>query len=439
MSSEPAIGVERISKKYRIAGPQESYRTLREALTDAVTQPFRRALRLLQGNPSGAADLTREVWALREVSFEVAPGEVIGVIGRNGAGKSTLLKILARITSPTEGTARLSGRVGSLLEVGTGFHAELTGRENIYLSGAILGMRRSEIDRKLGSILEFAEVEKFADTPVKHYSSGMYLRLAFSVAAHLDPEILLVDEVLAVGDNEFQKKCLRKLGEAAGTGRTILFVSHNMAAIQALCPRTLLIADGRLDFDGPTAQAIEKYLLHGQPRPGARDLAEYRVSRGDAVLRSISVSGGDGEPRSVFATGSDIVLAFELSVAGSVRDPQIGLGVKNVLGTRIFTLRPSWQSHSFGTLEGAVTVRCHLENLRLMPGQYYLKATFGDRHSDFDVVEDVPIFEVMPDDFWGSGELPTPITQGLILQDAAWSHESSDGGTGETVPMGDPD
>ncbi len=209
---------------YRIGGPQARYSTFRETLTDAFAAPFRRAGRLLRGQGS-AADLDQTIWALKDVSFEVKRGEVVGIIGRNGAGKSTLLKILSRITEPTEGAADIYGRVGSLLEVGTGFHPELTGRENIYLNGAILGMRRAEIDRKLDEIVAFAEIEKFLDTPVKHYSSGMYVRLAFAVAAHLEPEILLVDEVLAVGDAAFQQKCLGKMGDVAGEGRTVLFVS----------------------------------------------------------------------------------------------------------------------------------------------------------------------------------------------------------------------
>ncbi len=421
MSSEPAIRVDRISKQYRIGGSQDRYRTLRETLVGAFTQPAKRVLRLLQGNAAGAADLMQQVWAVRDVSFELAPGEVVGIIGRNGAGKSTLLKILARITEPTSGSARLVGRLGSLLEVGTGFHPELTGRENIYLSGAILGMGRAEINRKFDTILDFAEVEKFADTPVKHYSSGMYLRLAFAVAAHLDPEILLVDEVLAVGDNAFQKKCLRKLGEAAGVGRTVIFVSHNMTAIQSLCPRTILLADGQVEFDGPTHLAIEKYLAHNQPVAGEIELSEYRSAGNHAVLQAVSATDAEGQERRVFGLGSDVVLKFRLKLEKSLRDPQIGIGVDNVLGTRLFTLRPAWQNQSLGTLIGDVTVRCRLHDLRLLPGQYYLKATFGDHHVDLDVVEEVPIFEIMPEDHWGSGELPTPISQGLILQDATWS------------------
>jgi len=236
-----AIRLENISKKYRIGKKQEKYRTLRDTLTEAVVTPFRRTGRLLHGRAAEAAELNEVIWALKDVSFEVKQGEVVGIIGRNGAGKSTLLKILARITEPTSGFAEVHGRVGSLLEVGTGFHRELTGRENIYLSGAILGMKWAEIDRKFDEIVEFSGVEKFIDTPVKHYSSGMYLRLAFAVAAHLEPEILLVDEVLAVGDARFQKKCLNKMEDIGQQGRTVIFVSHNMPAITRLCERAILL------------------------------------------------------------------------------------------------------------------------------------------------------------------------------------------------------
>ncbi len=252
---QPAISVKGVGKQYRIGAREEAYRTLREAIVDTATAPIRRLRQM--GKPAAPSEM---IWALKDVSFNVQPGEVIGLIGRNGAGKSTLLKILSRITEPTEGKIELRGRVASLLEVGTGFHPELTGRENIYLNGVILGMKKVEIDRKFDEIVAFAEIEKFLDTPVKHYSSGMYVRLAFAVAAHLDPEILLVDEVLAVGDAAFQKKCLGKMGEVAKEGRTVLFVSHQMAAIKQLCSRCLLLEDGEVTAGGDTSEVTEKYL-----------------------------------------------------------------------------------------------------------------------------------------------------------------------------------
>jgi len=256
--SDIAIRVEGLGKQYRIGGPQARYRTIRESLTEAVQAPFRRLSSVVRGQSSAVADET--IWALKDVSIDVQRGEVVGIIGRNGAGKTTLLKILSRITEPTEGRAELHGRVGSLLEVGTGFHPELTGRENITLNGAILGMKRAEIDEKFDEIVAFAEMERFIDTPVKHYSSGMYVRLAFAVAAHLEPEILVVDEVLAVGDAEFQKKCLGKMKDVSGQGRTVLFVSHNMTAIQTLCTDAIWLESGRIVGQGDVAEQIEFYL-----------------------------------------------------------------------------------------------------------------------------------------------------------------------------------
>jgi lipopolysaccharide transport system ATP-binding protein len=249
--SDIAVRVENLGKRYKIGKRQAGYRTLRESVMDWVRTPF--------GFLSGASD-DEHIWALREVSFEVRHGDVVGIIGRNGAGKSTLLKILSRITRPTTGYARLNGRVGSLLEVGTGFHPELTGRENIFLNGVILGMKRREIGRKFDEIVSFAEVEKFIDTPVKHYSSGMYLRLAFAVAAHLEPEILVVDEVLAVGDAAFQKKCLGKMQAVSCEGRTVLFVSHQMNAVRTLCSRCIHLSDGKIVGDGDTEKVIANYL-----------------------------------------------------------------------------------------------------------------------------------------------------------------------------------
>src|SRR5213594_1123653 len=258
--SDIAIRVEGISKHYRIGARQERYYTLHDTLTEAVARPFQKLAAFFSRN--GAGPRTPEassIWALKDVSFEVKRGEVVGIIGRNGAGKSTLLKILSRITEPTEGRARIHGRVGSLLEVGTGFHPELTGRENIFLNGAILGMRREEIKRKFDEIVAFAEIEKFLDTPVKRYSSGMYVRLAFAVAAHLEPEILLVDEVLAVGDINFQKKCLGKMGDVARAGRTVVLVSHQLNQIRRLCHRVVWIDEGSVRQDGPTHGVVSTY------------------------------------------------------------------------------------------------------------------------------------------------------------------------------------
>ena len=253
-----ALRVEDLSKQYRIGGSREAYKTLRDTFTDAVVSAFRRAGRLVRGRGVGAAERGETFWALKDVSFEIKRGEVVGIIGCNGAGKSTLLKILGRITEPTGGYADIYGRVGSLLEVGTGFHPELTGRENIYLNGAILGMKRVEIGRKFDEIVAFAEIERFIDTPVKHYSSGMYMRLAFAVAAHLEPEILLVDEVLAVGDARFQKKCLNKMQDVGQQGRTVLFVSHNMQAITRLCQRAILLEGGTMVQDGPVPRSRQR-------------------------------------------------------------------------------------------------------------------------------------------------------------------------------------
>jgi lipopolysaccharide transport system ATP-binding protein len=253
-----AITVRQLSKRYRIGAVRERYPTMRDAVAAAASAPWRAARRAWRGARRPSAR-TPTFWALKNVTFDVAPGEVVGVVGRNGAGKSTLLKVLSRITEPTEGWADIRGRVGSLLEVGTGFHHELTGRENIYLNGAILGMKRAETDRKFDEIVDFAEVGAFIDTPVKHYSSGMHLRLAFAVAAHLEPEILLVDEVLAVGDLAFQRKCLGKMETVAANGRTVLFVSHNLAAVKELCHSAIVLSQGELVFRGPVVAGLAQY------------------------------------------------------------------------------------------------------------------------------------------------------------------------------------
>jgi lipopolysaccharide transport system ATP-binding protein len=285
--SDIAIRVEGLGKRYRIGGKQERYKMLRETLTDTITAPIRGLSSLAHRGhgPNGkGAPKHEEIWALKDVSFEVKAGEALGIIGRNGAGKSTLLKILSRITEPTEGVVDIYGRVASLLEVGTGFHQELTGRENVLLNGAILGMKRAEIDRRFDEIVAFAEVEKFIDTPVKHYSSGMYLRLAFAVAAHLEPEILLVDEVLAVGDAMFQQKCLGKMGEVAQEGRTVLFVSHNMGAIANLCASCIHIEEGKLTDIGGTDSVMTAYLARMNSDIPDQGLADLRHKQRSASL-----------------------------------------------------------------------------------------------------------------------------------------------------------
>lgn len=289
------IEVNNLSKQYHIGAKERTNRTLREAITDAFTAPvrnfrnLRRLTRIEDDNPD-------TIWALRDISFSVRPGEAVGIIGRNGAGKSTLLKILSRITEPTTGEIRLYGRVASLLEVGTGFHPELTGRENIYLNGTILGMHKVEIDRKFDEIVAFSEIDNFLDTPVKRYSSGMYVRLAFAVAAHLEPEILLVDEVLSVGDASFQKKCLGKMGEVGHQGRTILFVSHNMSAVQSLCTRSIWIDHGAVKMDGPSSSIVSSYLNQGQLTSGQRVWTENECP-GNNSFRLVSIrlknSSGD--------------------------------------------------------------------------------------------------------------------------------------------------
>ena len=346
--SHTAIRVENLSKQYRIGGPQKKYETLRDTLSSALAAPVRRAGKLLRGQATGAAELDETIWALNGISFTVQQGEVVGIIGRNGAGKSTLLKILSRITEPTLGVAEISGRVGSLLEVGTGFHQELTGRENIYLNGAILGMKRHEIQRRFDEIVAFAEVEKFIDTPVKYYSSGMYLRLAFAVAAHLEPEILLVDEVLAVGDAAFQKKCLNKMEDVGQQGRTVLFVSHNMPAVTRLCERTILIDEGQIAEDGPSHRVVGVYLSSGLGTTAAREWPDLAQAPGNDIVRlcGVRVRTEDGRITDTVDIRQPVGIEIEYQVLkpGYALWPHFTL--HNDEGIRIFVsfdLNPNWR------------------------------------------------------------------------------------------------
>jgi len=426
---QPIIRVHNLSKRYRL-GRVEPYHTLRESIVRSLAAPVRMARAMLGGGArdGGAQYAERHVWALRDVSFDVMPGEMLGLIGRNGAGKSTLLKLLSRVTEPSAGRVEIYGRVGSLLEVGTGFHVELTGRENIYLSGAILGMRRAEIDRKFDEIVAFAEVEKFIDTPVKHYSSGMHVRLGFAVAAHLEPEILLVDEVLAVGDAAFQKKCLGKMGDVARAGRTIIFVSHNMASIESLCSSCLLIGAGRLEAKGAPAQIVMRYMAselrgHG----GVRSLAEHPGRRGGStsIMRSVTLHTGDEVAVGVVRMGSPLGVRVAFAAPRPVR-PILGVVLRTAEGSPIFAVSNRWtqQGWDAAAAENGI-ITCNVDKLPLMPGTYLLDlffGDFGDITRDLDVIREAISFEVAPADLLGTGMLPNA-ADGPIFWTAKWRSE----------------
>lgn len=330
--SDTAILVEGLGKRYRI-GSRDSYRTLRESVNAAALKPFNVVRSLINRNGyREAAD--ENIWALKDVSFEIKQGEVVGIIGRNGAGKSTLLKILSRITEPSVGEATIHGRVSSLLEVGTGFHPELTGRENIYLNGAILGMSRTEIVRKFDEMVEFSGVEKFIDTPVKRYSSGMYLRLAFAVAAHLEPEILLVDEVLAVGDAAFQKKCLDKMDDVAKQGRTVLFVSHNLQAIMRLCTRAILLEDGTVSKTGSPSEVVSAYVESSS----ATKLTglESEIVSDEIRLKQVTVTQGGYEVPEYLDNGKPFEVRIQYDLLSPVINLLLGFDVLTSDGTVMF-------------------------------------------------------------------------------------------------------
>ncbi len=421
----PIIRVENLSKRYRI-GQREGYQTLRESLIRSAAAPLRAVRKMFEAEAgANGAGADPHVWALRDVSFEVAPGEVLGVIGRNGAGKSTLLKILSRITEPTSGRAELYGRVGSLLEIGTGFHAELTGRENIYLSGAILGMRRAEIARKFDEIVSFAEVEQFIDTPVKHFSSGMYLRLAFAVAAHLEPEILLVDEVLAVGDAAFQKKCLGKMGDVAREGRTVLFVSHNMASIQSLCSACLILSSGRVAGWGEPAAMVDRYIATElKPSSGRASLRNHPGRRPNSMplMTSVTLLSDSIAPSGTVQMGGRLHVQVAFLSPDPIR-PTLGVNVKTAQSVPVFGVNNRWTYQGANgpqVLEGTIT--CTIEHLPLMPGSYSIDLDFGhfaDITRDHDIVADAIQFEVYPADLFGTGLLPRP-ADGPIFCEANW-------------------
>ena len=365
--SRPVIRVEGLGKRYRI-GQRERYLALRDVLANSLKAP----LRLFQAARRSSNHQPQHIWALKDVSFGVNEGEVVGIIGRNGAGKTTLLKILARVTRPTEGYAEIRDRMGSLLEVGTGFHPELTGRENTYLSGAILGMKKKEIDRKFDEIVAFAEIEKFIDTPVKHYSSGMYVRLAFAVAAHLEPEILLVDEVLAVGDAAFQKKCLGKMGNAASQGRTIILVSHNMAAIKTLCKSAILLDAGRQIFEGGTEDVISRYLEESirEGRSGELPPKAHIVNTGEFWVHEVILTNRKRKPVAEVRIGEPFTIIVRFEIMQAVQWVRIGLGFNTHEGVRVASLHHTDEGQDFfGGEPGLYEISASLGN-PFLPGTY---------------------------------------------------------------------
>jgi lipopolysaccharide transport system ATP-binding protein len=399
---ETVIKVENLSKQYRIGSREAGYRTFRETLVDSAKAPFQRVAKLFNRQSSIINRQSEEtIWALRNVSFEVKRGEVVGIIGRNGAGKSTLLKILSKITEPTEGRVELRGRIGSLLEVGTGFHPELTGHENVYLYGAILGMNRWEITRKFDEIIAFAEMEKFVDTPVKHYSSGMYMRLAFAVAAHLEPEILLVDEVLAVGDAAFQKKCLGKMDNVSKEGRTVLFVSHNMQAIQSLCNTAFQLEGGHITSSGETHSVVSGYL-HSLIGMGSEMVWPLDSAPGNDEIRLLAIRVIDetGDAGRIFSSSKDILV--EMRFIAHTNHPALCVGFDLQTSEGSVVAR-SYQTDSLPgewptPQEGENTWRCVIPAGFLNGGSYYLSPKIG-MHNMYWIVnlDTVVRFEVLLD------------------------------------------
>jgi lipopolysaccharide transport system ATP-binding protein len=407
--TDPAIRVEHLGKQYRIGGPQLRYKTIRDSLVNLVKNPFK---------VSRNSD-ENHIWALKDVSFEIQPGEVVGVIGRNGAGKSTLLKVLAHITSPTEGKVEIRGRIGSLLEVGTGFHPELTGRENIYLNGAVLGMKRTEINRKFDEIVDFAEIEKFLDTPVKHYSSGMYMRLAFAVAAHLEPEILLVDEVLAVGDAQFQKKCLGKMGEVAIQGRTVLFVSHNMAAIKGLCNKGFLMSKGGILMNGDIFSIVSGYLSSlNYCSEISHDKSKYNDKLHIYRIRILK----NGILSTIFSNLETLVLRIECRVKVPILGAQIAFEFLSEMDECIFSSSNQDLQPEKSLIDvGDYIFECPIDLKMIRHGNYHIKVDSSIPGIEMlDGIDEQLVFEIIDD---GSPVLKLGQgRRGIILPILTWDY-----------------
>lgn len=418
------IRAEGLGKKYIIGHNTEGerYAALRDVISRNIRGLARSAVDVIRGRPIILGDELEEFWALRDVGFEIARGDVVGFIGRNGAGKSTLLKILSQITEPTEGRVTIEGRVASLLEVGTGFHPELTGRENIFLNGAILGMARAEIKAKFDEIVAFAEIDKFLDTPVKRYSSGMYVRLAFAVAAHLDPEILVVDEVLAVGDANFQRKCIGKMQDVSRSGRTILFVSHNMAALKRLCSCAYILQDGRMgerkDPDAAVSEYGEMSSVHA-----AVNLAERTDRKGNGHLKFSKVKVGSVRGRSA-RMGDDLYIELHYHAARDLPAVNIGINVLNREGQTVFRASTAESGTPFQCKAGRGWVRCVLTKFPLVHGAYSLTvaASMPPSFDQLDSVEQATLFNILEDDVYQTGKLPSG---GVFFQQPTWKQGHS--------------
>ena len=419
----PIIEVDHLSKRYRLG--QIGASTLREEAEQLVARFRRKA----NGDaPSRPTVNGSEFWALKDVTFAVPTGEVLGIIGRNGAGKSTLLKILSRITEPTAGEARIRGRVASLLEVGTGFHPDLTGRENVYLNGTLLGMTKAEVTARFDEIVAFAEIERFLDTPVKRYSSGMYVRLAFAVAAHLEPEILIVDEVLAVGDASFQQKCLGKMNEVSrASGRTVLFVSHDTGAIQSLCNRALVLEHGRIAFLGATREAIELYLQKSTMQPVVADLSHcIRTGTGEVRIESVRLEDDTGAPQVQFRMGEPLVVVVTAHFPTAVQNPIFGVNIETDTGIVVADCRSAHYGVKVGATQGTVEYRMRIDALSLYPRYYVIEPWVTDSAclSTFDWVRKAASFLVTPGPDFLSGAAVNA-EHGISFIPTSWSVRSA--------------
>lgn len=424
----PAISIENLTKVYQLGESHPpAFLTLRETISNAVSQTVRKYLprKIETHNGTRSEPLRRDtLFALNDVSFDVQSGEVVGVVGRNGAGKSTFLKILSRITAPTSGQVRIQGRIGSLLEVGTGFHPELSGRENIYLNGAILGMSRQQIARDFDAIVDFAEIERFLDTPVKRYSSGMYVRLAFAVASHLEPEVLIVDEVLAVGDAQFQRKCLNKMHEVGRQGRTVLFVSHNMAAIRSLCTKAVLLERGRLALEGTTEDVVHRYLDDGQAQACSREIPEdaERMTNNSGRIRRVSVTDVRGQPVSQAYFGQPIQVCFECQLFEEVAAGHFEVSVSTRDGTHVLMATTVDTGRPKRLGRGRHLISAELLTT-LMPREYVIDV--GVHHFDGTTIDFVPracSLEVLKVAKGNGNHYPWSMVRGYVRGQSLWTH-----------------